>query len=106
MAKQHANFPSQRGWLGTAQRALHSIRYDIGYAWRSFTANPGFVAAALLSLAIGIGANTALLSVTNALLLNLLPHRDPERLTILGNRSPGLHMACIVQQSRASCAPA
>lgn len=48
--------------------------------------------AALLSLAIGIGANTAIFSVTNALLLRPLPYRDADRLMILWNRSPGLNI--------------
>jgi hypothetical protein len=42
--------------------------------------NPGFAATALLSLAIGIGANTAIFSLINALLLRMLPVRDPQQL--------------------------
>src|SRR5262249_19728753 len=45
---------------------------------------------AILSLAIGIGANTAIFSITSALLLRPLPYKDPGRLVILWNRSPGL----------------
>lgn len=55
--------------------------------------NPGFAAAAILSLAIGIGANTSIFSVANALLLRPLPYQDPDRLVILWNRSPGLGIA-------------
>jgi hypothetical protein len=47
----------------------------------------------VLSLAIGIGANSAIFSVTNALLLRPLPYRDADRLVILWNRSPGLNIA-------------
>ncbi|HSO75888.1 MAG TPA: ABC transporter permease [Blastocatellia bacterium] len=54
--------------------------------------NPGFAAVAVLSLAIGIGANSAIFSVTNALLLRPLPYRDAGRLAILWNRSPGLNI--------------
>jgi predicted permease len=55
--------------------------------------NLGFTIAATLSLAIGIGANSAIFSVTNALLLRPLPYRDADRLVILWNRSPGLNIA-------------
>jgi putative ABC transport system permease protein len=63
---------------------------DVRYAWRAFARTPAFTLAALLSLAIGIGANTAIFSVASALLLRPLPYRDADRLAILWNRSPGL----------------
>ena len=65
---------------------------DLRYAARVFARTPGFTAAAVLSLAIGVGANTSIFSVTNALLLRPLPYRDADRLTILWNRSPGLNI--------------
>src|SRR6266702_1946495 len=65
---------------------------DLRYAARVFLRTPGFTLAAILSLAIGIGANTAIFSVTNALLLKPLPYRDADRLAILWNRSPGLNI--------------
>jgi predicted permease len=52
--------------------------------------SPAFAIAAILSIAIGIGANTAIYSVASALLLHPLPYPDAERLVILWNRSPGL----------------
>jgi predicted permease len=73
--------------------AASTLGQDIRYAFRGFAQNPGFAAAAVLSLAIGIGANTSIFSVTNALLLNPLPYKDADRLTILWNRSPGLNIA-------------
>ena len=63
---------------------------DLKYAFRLFSKSPAFTAAAMLSLAIGIGANTAIFSVANALLLRPLPYADADRLAILWNRSPGL----------------
>src|SRR2546430_2634837 len=66
---------------------------DVRYALRSFAKNPGFAAAAVLSLAIGIGANTSVFSIANALLLHPLPYKDADRLVILWNRSPGLDIA-------------
>jgi predicted permease len=65
---------------------------DIRYALRLFARQPAFAAAAVLSLGMGIGANTALFSVTHALLLSPLPYADAERLAILWNRSPGLNI--------------
>jgi predicted permease len=63
---------------------------DLRYALRAFARSPGFTLAAILSLAIGIGANTAIFSITSALLLHPLPYKDPDRLVILWNTSPGL----------------
>jgi predicted permease len=63
---------------------------DLRDACRGFARHPAFAAAAVLSLAIGVGANTAIFSVASALLLRPLPYPDPERLVILWNRSPGL----------------
>jgi predicted permease len=63
---------------------------DIRFALRSFKKEPWFSVVAVLSLAIGIGANTSIFSVSNALLLRPLPYDNPDRLVILWNRSPGL----------------
>src|SRR6185295_17231588 len=69
------------------------MRSDLRDAIRGFARNRGFVAAAVLSLALGVGANTAIFSVASALLLRPLPYQDADRLTILWNRSPGLGIA-------------
>ena len=66
---------------------------DLRDAVRGFVKHPGFAATAVLSLAIGIGANSAIFSVANALLLRSLPYADAGRLVILWNRSPGLGIA-------------
>ena len=66
---------------------------DLRDACRGFARHPGFAAVAVLSLAIGIGANTAIFSVVNALLLRALPYPRADRLVILWNRSPGLGIA-------------
>jgi predicted permease len=60
------------------------------HALRSLLSAPGFTIAGVLSLAIGIGANTAIFSVVHALLIDPLPYADADRLAILWNRSPGL----------------
>src|SRR5215471_2450089 len=69
---------------------MHNLARDIRFAVRSFLKSPGVTAVALLSLAIGIGANTAIFSIVSALLLRPLPYQDSDRLVILWNRSPGL----------------
>src|SRR5215831_4428569 len=69
---------------------MNTWMQDIRFALRSFAKRPWFTLAAVLSLAIGIGANTSVFSVANALLFRPLPYDNPERLVILWNRSPGL----------------
>ncbi len=65
---------------------------DIRYALRGFRRSPLFALVAVLSLAIGIGANSAIFSVVNGLLLRPLPYPDPDRLAILWLRSPGINI--------------
>jgi putative ABC transport system permease protein len=63
---------ARREWLG-------ELRQDIAFAWRQCRLNPGFTLAAVLTLALGIGATTAIFSVVHAVVLQPFPFRDPDR---------------------------
>jgi putative ABC transport system permease protein len=67
---------------------LDDLRHDIRYTRRMLRSNPGFAAIAILILAVGIGATTAIFSVVNSTLLRPLPFRDPERLMSVFLRMP------------------
>ncbi len=69
---------------------MSTLSQDLRYAIRALFASPGFAFVSILSLAIGIGANTAIFSVTSALLLRPLPYKNADRQVILWNTSPGL----------------
>ena len=72
------------GW----ESLLEDLGQDMAYAGRSFRRTPVFTAAAVLTIALGIGANAAIFSVVNAVLLRPLPYRDSDRLVRLTETVP------------------
>ncbi|MBK9316613.1 MAG: ABC transporter permease [Acidobacteria bacterium] len=71
---------------------METILQDLRFGARMLLKSPGFTLIAVLSLVIGIGANSAIFSVVDALLFRPLPYQDADRLVILWNRSPGLNV--------------
>jgi predicted permease len=67
---------------------MQTLIEDVRYGFRSLRKNPGFTAVALLTLALGIGANTAVFSIVNGVLLNSLPFHDPDKLVVLFESKP------------------
>src|SRR5580704_5162585 len=99
-----ARFDAQRA-LGNITRAreaaravwiwpwLESIWQDAAYVVRTFRRQPGFTAAVLLTLTLGIGANAAIFSVVNAVLLRPAPYPVPDRIVIFGYTFQGARVA-------------
>src|SRR3954453_12287864 len=69
-------------------RYLDWFFQDARLAWRSLRLRPGFAAVVLVTLALGVGANTAIFSLVKAVLLNPLPYGQPSRLVVISETAP------------------
>src|SRR5215471_7649150 len=72
---------------------MDTFLQDIRFGFRMMLKSPGFAAVAIIALALGIGANTAIFSVVDAVLLRSLPYKDSDRLVMIWHTYPKLNLA-------------
>ena len=79
---------------------VESLRHNLKFGLRAIRRNPGFSVAVVLTIALGIGANTAMFSVIRAVLLRSLPYRDPDRIVLVAGGATPVRAEEIASASR------
>jgi hypothetical protein len=78
---------------------LETLWRDVRFSLRSIRHTPAVTVAVIATLAIGIGANTAIFSVVNGVLIKPLPYPDPDRLITMSHTAPGVKLSFSISRS-------
>lgn len=113
MSPEEAHYAARRALGNTTQikedvrlawgfQWLETLNQDLRYGLRQLRRNPGFAAVAIITLALGIGANTAIFSVVDTVLLRPLPYKDSGRLVVATEQFPAFRSAFVLSPDFAS----